>query len=137
MPTVAVLLELAGAEAADEVDAGADAGADVEAGADEAGADEVVDDDVLLVTADEHADSAASASARTAIAAMRSRGRRVRRPGLASEEVHQDCHAAARRRRMKIFLPILGSPTSELSLTFAEDHQLCDGLFVVQLETAR
>jgi hypothetical protein len=55
-----------------------------------AGAD-VDGDEVLLVTEDEHAESPATASARTAMAATRSRGREVRRP---EEGLHRGCCTA-------------------------------------------
>ena len=48
-------------------------------------------DEVLLVTEDEHAESPATASARTAMAATRSRGREVRRP---AEGLHRGCCTA-------------------------------------------
>jgi hypothetical protein len=83
-----------------------------EAGADEAAADEgaaaedgAAADDVdepppLLVTADEpQADRAATASARTAMAATRSRGRLVLGP--ASAGVRRERRARARRRCME------------------------------------
>jgi hypothetical protein len=71
----------------------ADAGADE--AADEVAAGVVDVDELLLVTADEHAESAARASATTATAATRSRGRGrlVRRP--ASEDVHEERHTTA------------------------------------------
>jgi hypothetical protein len=56
-----------------------------------ADADGVVDE-VLLVTEDEQAESAATASARTAMAATRNRGREVRRP---AEGLHRGCCTAA------------------------------------------
>ena len=87
-----------------------DAGAD-EAGADEAAADEAAAEEgaeLLLVTADEpHAESAATASARTAITATRSRGRLVLRP--ASADARQERRTTARRRCMKF--PPIGSPS--------------------------
>jgi len=77
MPTVVVAPVLA---VADEV-------------ADEDAAGVVDADEPLLVTADEHAESADSASAAAATAATRSRGGPVRRP--ASEDVHQECRTTA------------------------------------------
>jgi hypothetical protein len=76
MPTVAELPVLA--------DAGADEAAD------EVAAGVVAVDELLLVTADEHAESAAKTSATPATAATRSRGRGrpVRRP--TSEDVHEE-----------------------------------------------
>jgi hypothetical protein len=88
-----------------------------------AGADVDVDE-VLLVTEDEHAVRIATASARTTPAATRNRGREVRRP--VSEDVDQECHATARRRRMNI--------SSPSGIPWGGSHRLCDGLFVVQLE---
>jgi hypothetical protein len=81
MPTVAELPVLA--------DAGADEAAD------EVAAGVVAVDELLLVTADEHAESAARASAAAATVATRSRGRGlpVRRP--ASEDVHEERRTTA------------------------------------------
>jgi hypothetical protein len=60
--------------------------------ADEVAAGVVDVDEVLLVTADEHAASADTASARTATAATRRRGR-TRRP--ASEDGRRECPTTA------------------------------------------
>ena len=73
--------------------------ADADEAADEGAAGVVDVDELLLVTAEEHAESAARASATTATAATRSRGRGrgwgrpVRRP--ASEDVHEERHTTA------------------------------------------
>ena len=75
MATVAELLPLLAAAGAEEA-------------ADEVAAGVVDPDEPLPVTADEHAESAASASAAPATAATRSRGRPVRRS--ASEDVHEE-----------------------------------------------